>query len=168
MMRKTKKADLTQRLESNCSEVLAELPLIPASTSSAYIIDGMAMVQSLNENQFRTFKDLTEVVQKRTVQLLRNPSLELSCVTIIFDRNDNGSSIKTTERERQGSSGSQLPTYQVQGSRQVPNYRKFLKGVGNKASLANISRVTSWSMQRNIFHVGNPSSWQKDSVRESL
>ena len=30
-----------------------------------------------------------------------------------------------------------LPTYQIQGSRQVPNYSKFLKGAGNKASLAN-------------------------------
>lgn len=81
------------------------------------------------------FKDLAEVVQKRTVRLLSNPALELSCVTIVFDRYDNGSSIKTTERERRGSSAL-LPTYQIQGSRQVPNYRKFLKGVGNMASLA--------------------------------
>ena len=57
-------------------------------------------------------------------------------MTIVFDRYDNGSSIKTTERERRGSSAL-LPTYQIQGSRQVPNYRKFLKGAGNKASLAN-------------------------------
>ena len=63
-MRNTNKADLAQRLESSCPEVLAELPQIPSSTSSAYIINGMAMVQLLNENQFRTFSDLAEVVQK--------------------------------------------------------------------------------------------------------
>ena len=57
-------------------------------------------------------------------------------MTIVFDRYGNGSSIKTTERERWGSSAL-LPTYQIQGSRQVPNYRKFLKGAGNKESLAN-------------------------------
>ena len=135
-MRTTNKADLVKKLESNCPDVLTELPQIPTSTSSAYIIDGMAMVQSLNKNHFRTFEDLAEVVQKRTVRLLSNPSLELSCVIIVFDRYDNGSSIKATERERRGSSAL-LPTYQIQGSRQVPNCRKFLKGVGNKASLAN-------------------------------
>ena len=100
-MRKTNNADLAKKLESNCPDVvLTEVPQIPTSTSSAYIIDGMAMVQLLNENHFRTFKDLTEVVQKRTVRLLSNPSLELSCVTIVFDPYDKGSSIKTTERER--------------------------------------------------------------------
>ena len=53
-MRKTNKADLSQKLESNCSEILTSLPQIPDSTSSAYIIDGMAMIQSLNENHFQT------------------------------------------------------------------------------------------------------------------
>jgi len=117
-MRKINKADLAKKLELNCPDVLTELPQISTSTSSAYIIDGMAMVQSLNENHFRMFKDLAEVVQNRTVRLLSNPSLELSCVTIVFDRYDNGSLIKTTERERQCSSAL-LPMYQmiqIQGS----------------------------------------------------
>ena len=56
-MRKTNKANLAKKLESNCPDVLTELPQTPTSTSPAYIIDGMAMVQSLNENHFRTFKD---------------------------------------------------------------------------------------------------------------
>ena len=66
-MRKTNKTDLAKKLESNCPDILTELPHIPTSTSSAYITDGMAVVQSLNENHFRMFKDLAEVVQKRTV-----------------------------------------------------------------------------------------------------
>ena len=60
---KSHKADLAKKLESNCPDVLTELPQIQTSTSSAYIIGGMAMVQSLNEKHFRTFKDLAEVVQ---------------------------------------------------------------------------------------------------------
>ena len=135
-MRKTNNADLAKKLESNCPDVLTEVPQIPTSTSSTYIIVGVAMVQSLNENHFRTFKDFAEVVQKPTVRLLSNPSFELSCVTIVFDRYDNGSLTKATERERRGSSAL-VPTYQIQGSRKVPNYCKFLKGAGNKASLAN-------------------------------
>jgi len=133
-MRKTNKADLAQKLESNCADVVASLPQAPDATSSAYIIDGMAVIQSLNENHFRTFNDLAEVVQKRIVGLLRNRSLSLSSVTIVFDRYDNPSSIKSAERERRGSHSEQA--YQISGNRQVPNYRKFLKGSRNKASLA--------------------------------
>ena len=39
-MRKTNKAEFAKRLECHCPEVLTELPEIPESTSSAYIIDG--------------------------------------------------------------------------------------------------------------------------------
>ena len=49
-MRKTNKADLSQKLESNCKDVSTLLPQAPDAISSAYIIDGMAFVQSLNEN----------------------------------------------------------------------------------------------------------------------
>jgi len=60
-MRKTNKADLSQKLESNCKDVSTLLPQAPDAISSVYVIDGMAFVQSLNENQFRTFNDLAEV-----------------------------------------------------------------------------------------------------------
>ena len=88
-MRKVNKVDLAKKLESNYPDVLTGQPQIPTSNLSAYIVDGMVMVKSLNENHFRTIKDLAEVVQKRTVRLLSNQSLELSCVTIVFDRLDN-------------------------------------------------------------------------------
>ena len=55
-------------------------------------------------------------------------------MTIVFDRYDNSSSIKSAERERRGSNVEQA--YQISGNRQVPKYRKFLKGSRNKASLA--------------------------------
>ena len=114
-MRKTNKADLSQKLESNCSEILTSLPQSPDSTSSAYIIDGMAMIQSLNENHFRTFKDLADVVQKRTVRLLTNPSLDLSSVTIVFDRYDHPLSstamiIHCPSKQQRGNAG--IPLFQ--------------------------------------------------------
>lgn len=76
-MRKTTTFDLATKLEENCEDVLASLPGLPAaltSFSSAYIIDGMAMLQGLNENHFRTFTDLAVVVLKKVIRLLRNPS----------------------------------------------------------------------------------------------
>jgi len=84
-MRKTNKADLAQKLESNCENVVASLPQAPDATSSAYIIDWIAFLQSLNENHFHTFNDLAEVVQNGIVRLLRNPSLSLISLTIVFD-----------------------------------------------------------------------------------
>jgi len=38
------KADLAQKLESSCPDTSTELPQMSPSTSSAYIIDGMAMM----------------------------------------------------------------------------------------------------------------------------
>ena len=60
-MRKTTKADLAKKLESNCEELNVLPPERPNST--AYIIDGMAFVQGLKESQFITFNDLANVVQ---------------------------------------------------------------------------------------------------------
>jgi hypothetical protein len=96
----------------------------------------MAMVQSLNENHFKTFNDLEEIVQKIIVRLLRNSSIDISQVTIIFDRYDHAFSIKSDERSRGGVTNS-VAMHDIQGSRQVPNYRQFLKNSGNKADLAN-------------------------------
>ena len=42
--RKTNKADLAQKLESNCEDVVVSLPQAPDATSPAYIIDGMAFL----------------------------------------------------------------------------------------------------------------------------
>lgn len=69
---------------SRSVQVLVSLPQVKDSISSAYVIDRMALLQSLNENHFRTFKDLAECVQKRSVRLLRDPALKLNSVTIIF------------------------------------------------------------------------------------
>ena len=81
--RSTKLTDLAQKLESNCENVVASLPQAPDATSSAYIFDWMAFLQSLNENHFHTFNDLAEVVQNGIVRLLQNLSLSLISLIIV-------------------------------------------------------------------------------------
>ena len=55
-MRKTNKADLAKKLEENMDEILV-IPRqnsLMSSQSATYLIDDMAMCQSLNENHFKT------------------------------------------------------------------------------------------------------------------
>ena len=77
--------------------------------------------------------------RRRVDGLLGNGSLAWSSLTFAFDRYDNGVSIKTPERQRCGlfGFGDTTPMYQILGSRPVPNYPKFLKGICNKANLTN-------------------------------
>ena len=62
-MRKTTKADLAKKLESNCDEiqVLEETD----DRHTAYIIDGMALLQAMDESKFDTFDDFGLVVMQR-------------------------------------------------------------------------------------------------------
>jgi hypothetical protein len=138
-MRKTNKSDLAKKLEANADEMLVlPQPDISTSSQSAYLIDGMAMCQALNENHFKTFNDLGKVVLKRAVRLMKNSDMDpsIDVVTLVFDRYDREHSIKSTERQRRGMLSSGLNVYQIQGNRDVPNYRNFLKSSANKASLA--------------------------------
>ena len=133
-MRKTNKAQLAKKLESTSSEIY-ELPNHQDSTGkTAYIIDGMAMLQSLNDSLFNTFDDLGKLILKRLKHIFHNIDQNICVITVVFDRYDNEMSIKNMERQRRGGSGS--VAYQVSGKRNVPNYRLFLKSEANKAALA--------------------------------
>lgn len=134
-MRKTNKAELAKKLESLTDEV-NELPIQPAPStkSTAYIIDGMAMIQALNEAHFKTFDELGSVVLKQVMShFTRNATI--STVTVVFDRYDNENSLKVAERQRRAGQ-SDAPVYMVSGGRVVPNYRRFLSNTQNKSSLA--------------------------------
>ena len=138
-LRETNKADLAKKREANTDEILVS-PRRNSPTSSqsvAYLIDGMAMCQALNENHFKTFNDLGKVVLNRTVRLLKNSNMDpsIDVVTLVFDRYDRKHSIKSTEQHRRGIMDSGL-NYQIQGNNDVPNYRSFFKSSTNKASLA--------------------------------
>ena len=131
-MRKNTKADLAKKIESTVTSE-SHLPKVPGQT--AYIIDGMALLQSLNESGFQTFTDLAERILKRIVSLLSGPE-NISCVAMVFDRYDHPNSIKQQERERRGAVGDARPTHIISGHTKVPNYRRFLTSSGNKAMLS--------------------------------
>ena len=53
-MRKTVKSELAKKLESVCDEIVELSVLLRSEESTAaYIIDGMALIQTLNENVFK-------------------------------------------------------------------------------------------------------------------
>ena len=134
-MRKTVKSDLAKCLESNCEEVHQLSPPDSTSSTTLYVIDGMAMVQSLNESQFQTFNDLGELVLRKIMKILNDSALGVSDVAVVFDRYDKEDSIKAMERNRRGG-GEILSSHIISGTRTVPNYKQFLKSSGNKASIA--------------------------------
>ena len=122
MGRKTTKADLAKTLDEQCDEqpVLPQVSLV-SSQPAAYLIDGMAMLHSLNDNHFKTLNDLGKVVLKRLERILNNKDMEppVNVVTLVFGRYDKDHSIKSSERQRRGMKEGLL--YEIKGNRDVPN-----------------------------------------------
>ena len=69
------------KLESTCSE---EYSLEPGLTT-AYIIDGMALLQALNEANFNLFDDLGKQVM-RSIQKLFQNNLNIRVITVCLSR----------------------------------------------------------------------------------
>ena len=134
-MRKLVKSDLAKSLEPNCEEVRQLSSLRSGSSNSVYIIDGIAMVQSLNDTQFQTFNDLGEVVLRKLMKVLNDDTLGVSDVAVVFDRYDKENSIKSMERSRRGG-GEIVSSHIISGNRVVPNYKQSLRSTGNKASIS--------------------------------
>jgi hypothetical protein len=118
-MRKTSKSDLAKKLES-----------------TACIINGMALLQALDESKFDTFDGLALVVMQR-IQSLLGGNLGVTSVTLVFDRYDSEVSMKQLERDRR-TGVETTPTYVINGRHIVPNYRKFLKNATNKSALVEL------------------------------
>ena len=128
-IRKGTKSDLAKKLEATTEDVYS----LPSGISTGYIIDGMALLQTLNEKSFSTFDDLgRQIIQK--IQEILQSSLGVKAIAIVFDRYDDPNSVKQSERIRRGDDFQ--TTHVIKGSQKVPNYRKFMKSSGNKASLA--------------------------------
>ena len=64
---------------------------------SAYIIDGMALLQSVHDSGFQTFNDLGECVWKKVTTLMGEGGLR--CAVLVFDRYDHQHSVKDFEEE---------------------------------------------------------------------
>lgn len=95
-MRKTTKADLAEKLES----VVEETQQLPVKEPSAYLIDGMALLQSLHDSGFQTFNDLGECIWNNIAMLMGKEGI--SSVVLVFDRYDHQHSVKDLERQRRG------------------------------------------------------------------
>ena len=133
-MRKTAKADLAQELESVSPEV-HHIPPDPEQTETSYIIDGFAILHSLNETTFKTYDDLADILLQKILRIFKNAAMGASEITVVFDRYQE-KSINQSERQRRGASERSV-SYQILGARTVPNYRNYLKVPGNKSALAN-------------------------------
>ena len=128
-IRKGTKSDLAKKLEATTEEVYS----LPSAISTGYIIDGMALLQALNEKCFSTFDDLGRQVMHKIKEILQS-DLCVEAIAIVFDRYDDANSVKQSERNRRGDDFQ--TTHVIKGSQKVPSYRKFMKSSGNKAALA--------------------------------
>lgn len=106
-------ADLAKKLESVVEET-QQLPNV--SEPSAYIIDGMALLQSIHDSGFQTFNDirvcLTTLMGKEGI----------NCVVIVFDKYDHQHSIKDPERHHPNQQTNTYYHRKIVPT--VPNYRK--------------------------------------------
>ena len=123
-MRKTLKSDLTKKIE-NDSNVQINIPIV-----QSLIIDGMVILQQLNENQFDTFNNLGKTFFKKVLCLGR--SCQATRITLVFDTYRTNS-IKAAERVRRGEINK--TNFDIKGSRKVHKFREFLKSITNKQNL---------------------------------
>ena len=90
---KTTKADLLHWLESKANS----LPSLPTSDDkkSIYILDGMADIQSINGDMFKTFHNLADNFLKDALSLFHVAEE----VHVVYDRYDEKDSVKADERQ---------------------------------------------------------------------
>lgn len=99
-LRKATKSVLLPELEKSV-DVLPRLP-VQENTATAYILDGMAIVQMVKAGGAQSFGEMAD----KYFQLIKSPFQQPGCnrVDVVFDRYDKPYSIKGNERERRGSS----------------------------------------------------------------
>ena len=128
-MRKTVKSQLLKELESMSSPT--ENIDGGMLSSSASVIDFMAMLQSLNKSDLETFDDLFYRIQNVVLAVLK----ESRIIAIVPDRYDIRDSIKAEERiRRTGQSLTQV--IDINGPTKLPkNIPKYLSSSANKTNL---------------------------------
>ena len=148
-MRKATKSVLLAELEK-CVEVLPRLP-VQENTSTAYILDGMAIVQMMKAGGAERFGKLAE----KYYQYITSPFQQPGCnrVDVVFDRYDKPYSIKGNERERRGAS-SALEIKIIGPSTPVPKqWNKYISNPQNKGNLtAFLSHTWCQISQQELHH----------------
>ena len=127
---KATKSVLLAELEK-CVQVLPRLP-VQENTATAYILDGMAIVQMMKAGGAQSFGELAE----KHYQYITSPFQQPGCnrVDVVFDRYDKPYSIKGNERERRGSS-SALEIKIIGPSTPVPKqWNKYISNPQNKGN----------------------------------
>ena len=121
--------------------------------STAYILDGMAIVQMLKAGGAQRFGELAE----KYYQYITSPFQQPGCnrVDLVFDRYDKPYSIKGNERERRGSS-SALKIKIIEPSTSVPKqWNKYISNPLHSCSIlgaksvnknCNMDKYLSWEM----------------------
>ena len=79
------------------------------------------MIQSLNENHFKSFNDLGNILLKRISRNLNNMDMNVEVVTVVFDRYVKKFSIKSSERDRRGTNDT-VTAIVIQRNGILPNY----------------------------------------------
>ena len=102
-MRKKSKAELSKEIEANTDRIQT-FPTYHGK--SAYIIDGICLIQSMNEKLFETFAQFADGFLRRILIFFK----EAQSVTILFDRYNQDQTIKYQEQLRRGSTDI-LPKY---------------------------------------------------------
>ena len=140
-LRKCTKAHLLSELERE-ADVQPRLPLENDTLPTAYVIDGMAIVQAAKSAGARTFGELAS----KYFKVITAPLSKDNCsrVDVVFDRYDKPDSIKGGERARRGtSSGFEV---KISGPHTpIPKqWQKYINNPKNKAMLQ-VFLSESWS-----------------------
>lgn len=128
-MRKTNKADLAHKLESETTCV-EHLPQFDKSLT-VFIRDAMATIQAIKPQPNCTFNDIAN----NYVSTLVKGFNQADTIIEVFDRYDDPNSTKAAERSRREASKDGSKEYQVIGGRIAPPWAKFLNVTKNKQYL---------------------------------
>ena len=86
-MRKVTKSELASKLEECVPmETALEMAVHMPSLPTAYIVDGMSLVQGVNEAHFQSFDDLGQIILKKLIRILKNPDMDVDVEMLVFDR----------------------------------------------------------------------------------
>ena len=152
-LNKTAKQTLLAELEKNSSSTFARLPTVQGDT--AWMVDGMAMLQMSKTSSLKTFGDLSEFLFDQIMRIFNTQ--QPVRVDVLFDRYDITPSIKSAERARR----SQTPGHKLKitnANMPLPKqWDKYLANPQNKTNLSDflsniwITMATTRLMPRQTF-----------------
>ena len=142
MLAKTNKAALPKLLE-NGVKCLESLP----NPTTAYIIDAMALLQSLVKIPER-FASLAEMLMKQVIAVAGRAMR----TDFVADQYPDVS-IKNTERDKRGSNGKLMIT--ISSPQQLCQWKKFLASGSNKTALLNFL-TNEWTSNNKYAEIIGP------------